>query len=133
MLNSNIEIEEKAFKKMMKNITNSSRETKIFENGSYLRGRKKALEVDITWQDLQEQYHKQNGKCHWFNLDLNLEDLFTPWHPLACSCDRIDNDVGYVKGNIVMTCRFANLGRSKANAELFEHSLQRIKQSVKDS
>jgi hypothetical protein len=127
------DIEQKVFKKMMVNIGNSSRQTKIFSNTSYLRGRKKELEVDITWQDLQDQYNKQGGKCYWFNLPLNLEDSFISWHPLACSCDRLDNSKGYLKDNIVISCRFANLGRGAASTELFENSLKRIKDSVKNN
>jgi hypothetical protein len=128
---SNEILEQKVFKKMIQRIHMSARETKIFSTTSYLRGRKKALDVNITWEDLKEQYIKQNGKCHWLNIPLNLNHTLISWHPLACSCDRLDNKIGYLKDNIVITCRFANLGRGAASQELFEEALKTIKENIK--
>jgi hypothetical protein len=128
---SNEKLQEKVFKKMMQRIQMSARETKIFSTTSYLRGRKKALDVDITWEDLQSQYLKQGGKCYWLDIPLNLANTLVSWHPLACSCDRLDNKIGYLKDNIVITCRFANLGRGAASQELFQEALQTIRENIK--
>lgn len=124
-------IEQKVFKSLMSRIKVSSRETKIRSTTSYSRGRKRALEVNIEWTDLRDQYYKQNKKCYWLGLDLDLCDNLTSWHPLAISCDRIDNDIGYVKDNIVISSRFANLGRGAANKDLFTSSLEKIISAIK--
>jgi hypothetical protein len=126
------DIEQKVFKGLMSRIKVSSRETKIYSKTSYSRGRKNALEVNIEWTDLRDQYYKQDGKCYWLNIDLNLSDNLVSWHPLAISCDRIDNAIGYTKDNIVISSRFANLGRGAANKELFVSSLEKIKTHIKN-
>jgi len=125
------DIETKVFKSLMSRIKVSSRETIIRSTTSYSRGRKHALEVSIDWKDLRDQYYKQNGKCYWFNIDLNLSDNLISWHPLAISCDRIDNTIGYTKENIVISSRFANLGRGAASKDLFISSLNKIVSNIK--
>ena len=115
----------------MSRIKVSSRETKIRSTTSYSRGRKKALEVSIDWTDLRDQYYKQNGKCYWLNIKLDLSDNLISWHPLAISCDRIDNAIGYTKENIVISSRFANLGRGAATKDLFIQSLEKIVSNIK--
>jgi len=126
------DIETSVFKSLMSRIKVSSRETVIRSTTSYSRGRKYALEVSIDWKDLKDQYYKQNGKCYWFNIDLDIADNLISWHPLAISCDRIDNNVGYTKENIVISSRFANLGRGAANKDLFISSLEKIISNIKN-
>ena len=78
-------------------------------------------EVSITEKDLCDQFNKQNGKCYWFDLDINPYDIFKSRYPLAMSVDRLDNEKGYVVGNIVICTRFANLGRgSSSTADMYE-------------
>jgi hypothetical protein len=125
------DIETKVFKSLMSRIKVSSRKTVIRSPTSYSRGRKEALDVSIEWEDLRDQYYKQNGKCYWLNIDLDLSDNLISWHPLAISCDRIDNDFGYTKENIVISSRFANLGRGAADKDLFIQSLEKIVLSIK--
>jgi len=119
--------EKKIFKGMMSRIKVSSRKTVIRENGSYSRGRKRELAVEITWEDLQQKYHQQNGLCHWFKIPIDLSHNLISWHPLAASCDRLDNNVGYTKDNIVITTRFSNLGRGACSEDIFIESLNTIK------
>jgi hypothetical protein len=128
-----LKLEKKVFKALMSRIKVSSRETKIHGLNSYSRGRKKELEVNINWEDLKNQYHKQNGKCYWLNITLNLSNNLISWHPLACSCDRLNNEIGYTKDNIVISSRFANLGRGAANQDLFRSSLNEILENFKSS
>ena len=124
------DIETKVFKSLMSRIKVSSRKTVIRSTTSYSRGRKEALDVSIEWEDLRDQYYKQNGKCYWLNIDLDLSDNLISWHPLAISCDRIDNGFGYTKENIVISSRFANLGRGAADKDLFIQSLEKILLSI---
>ncbi len=122
--------EEKIFKRMMSRIKTSSRKTVIRENGSYSRGRKEELEVKITWQDIQQKYHQQNRLCHWFKIPIDLSHNLIRWHPLAASCDRLDNNAGYTNDNIVIATRFSNLGRGACTEDIFIESLDTIKQAL---
>jgi len=72
-------------------------------------------EVRITERHLQKQFEKQKGRCYWFNIPLIPEDIFKTFYPLAMSVDRLDNTKEYTPDNIVIVCRFANLGRGNIN------------------
>ena len=79
-------------------------------------GRKKALSVLITWEDVYSILEKQNFKCKYTNIPLEPgfgkfgHELYEASHPLAPSLDRINNDEGYHIDNISITLRFINLG-----------------------
>ena len=72
----------------------------------------------ITIEDLENQWKKQGERCYWFNIPLDLMLLYNnhpdwyPKHPMAPSVDRIDDLKDYTPDNIVISCRFANLGRN---------------------
>jgi hypothetical protein len=80
-------------------------------------------EITITIDDLKEQWYKQEGKCYWLGIDMSLEDLFVSRSPFAVSVDRIDSSGGYSKNNIVLTTRFANVGRGAYQGEDFQERL----------
>ena len=79
-------------------------------------GRKKALSVLITWEDVYSILEKQNFKCKYTNITLEPgfgkfgHELYEAYHPLDPSLDRINNDEGYHIDNISITLRFINLG-----------------------
>jgi hypothetical protein len=80
-------------------------------------------DLDITLEDLKAQWEIQNGKCFWLNINMSLEDLLISRSPFAPSVDRIDSSRGYHKDNIVLTTRFANLGRGAYDNEDFKPRL----------
>lgn len=83
-------------------------------------------EVSITIDDLKEQWEKQNGKCYWLRIDMSLEDLMISRSPFAVSVDRLDSNGHYTKDNIVLTTRFANLGRGAYAGEDFQERLDKL-------
>ena len=87
------------------------------------RYRKGAVnEFDITVKFLKGLALKQNNKCHWLGIPLDLtckDKLRSP------SVDRLDNDRGYTKDNVVLTSRFANLGRHTSTTTEFNEFLCR--------
>ena len=83
-------------------------------------------DLDITPEDLKEQWDKQGGKCYWLNIDMSLVDLLVSRSPFAPSVDRIDSSRGYHKDNIVLTTRFANLGRGAYDNEDFKPRLDAL-------
>jgi hypothetical protein len=89
-------------------------------------------EISIDVQDLKNQYEKQDGKCYWMDYTLNPNDIFEPNNNAAMSCDRLDNDKGYVKGNFVITTRFANLGKRTMPNRKFRIFMERWKSDVRN-
>lgn len=66
---------------------------------------------------------KQNGKCYWFDIDIDFTKknaLFSP------SLDRLDNSKGHVEENVVLTTIFANYARNAATVEEMSKSLYSI-------
>lgn len=82
---------------------------------------RKYSEDKITSKFLRGLYEKQNGLCYWLKIPLDIEnnDELT-----APSLDRLDNDKGYSFDNIVLSSRFANLGRNTSTKEEFEEFLK---------
>lgn len=138
---------EKIFKKMMANVRlssanrGSSRKSAqriVNESGEYKRPLKVSLngvvyrehkhhEINIDWEYLKEVWIKQNKKDYWFpEYEIELNEIFVPYSIKSPSVDRIDETKGYVKGNIVITTRFANLGRGNYNREDFINFISKL-------
>lgn len=75
--------------------------------------------LDITYTDLIELYEKQQGRCYWTGIRLDQSYNKINYHPLGISVDRLDNDKGYLKDNLVLTIRLLNLGKNQYDAENF--------------
>ena len=85
------------------------------------RCKNKKIEYYIDVEDLEELWNKQNGKCFYSGVKMNLPLTSNGFEgrPLMenCSVDRIDSDKSYQKDNIVLCCYGANLGKSIWNKE----------------
>lgn len=76
--------------------------------------RKVPREFTITLEDLKQQWDKQNGRCAYTNVKLELPYSGKECPPLTrqASLDRIDSSKGYVPGNIQFVCSCINLLKS---------------------
>ena len=95
-----------------------TRGLKVSKSGGFYRDIKKR-DINIDHIYLEKQFKKQKGMCYWvphYRIDLN--QIFIANSVLAPSVDRLDGDEGYVKGNVVITTRFVNLGRNRDNDEV---------------
>jgi len=75
---------------------------------------KRFRDKEVNGNFLEKLKEKQNGMCYWLNIpiDFTMEDrLRKP------SLDRLDNNIGYRKDNVVLTTIFANTGRRDATIE----------------
>tara|TARA_R100001510_G_C7512274_1_gene111390 strand:+ start:116 stop:565 length:450 start_codon:yes stop_codon:yes gene_type:complete len=136
---------EKACKRMMKNVKLSSKTRGSYRDGAqkkvdgvYERAvvvnnngivyrAKKQHDINIDWEYLRDLYLKQDGRCHWMpNYKLELDEIFVPHSIKAPSVDRIDNSKGYVKGNVVLTTRFMNLGRGNYGVTEFNDFMKQL-------
>jgi hypothetical protein len=70
--------------------------------------------INITMEDVFEQFKKQNGKCYYTNLELIPQK---GWYSI--SLDRLDSAKGYIKGNIVICCWVINNMKSDINYNKF--------------
>lgn len=90
----------------------------------------------ITPDELKAIYEKQNGKCFWFGVDLDLDLLYKdhpdwyPKHPLCPSVDKIDPNGDYEASNIVICTRFANFGRNVYPFDKFSEIVAKLKSAV---
>ena len=114
----------KPFKKLLSNvITNASRPSPTRLSGAPPYKEKK---VDLTALYLMDLFfEEQKRKCHWLEIELNPQWIFEPNHPLSLSVDRLGTD--YVKGDVVICCRFANLGRNTCPYNKFKNILRYIR------
>ena len=79
------------------------------------RAKKLGLPFDIDIDFLDELFRKQNGRCYW--LGIPMVPSIKARDPRRPSVDRIDNAKGYTRDNVVLSCMFANLGRSVCDFE----------------
>ena len=75
------------------------------------RASKYGLEFSLTVEDVQEAWPKDN-KCPVLGVRLDSGGIMA-----SASVDRIDNDVGYVKGNIQIISHRANTMKSSSSPD----------------
>lgn len=79
------------------------------------RQRKHKGETNITVEYLKELWDKQSSICPFTGWKLNLPDSTIGWKsgasPKNASLDRIDNNQGYIIGNVRFISIMANLAR----------------------
>ena len=135
----------KAWKRVMENVKLSAkngaaggRTVTLLKNAGYTKeqiysklGNGSAKNVKIDENYLMKLFKEQLERCYWLGTKINVSDVLIPHHPLAPSIDRLNNDVGYVPGNVVITTRFANRGRCNVEDTFFlDMCLPRIKNDI---
>ena len=61
------------------------------------RGRKMDFDIELT--DLENLWNIQNGRCYHSGIPMNYDR--NEWR---VSIERLDNDLGYIKLNVVLCC-----------------------------
>lgn len=88
--------------------------------------RKHQCDIDVDY--INYLYEKQNGKCYWFGVDLIPSS--TKKHPQQPSLDRLNNNLGYIKGNVVLSCYSANIGRNENTENVWKEFIKQIKPTI---
>jgi hypothetical protein len=85
-------------------------------------------EIDIDCEYIDYLFDKQGGKCYWFGVDLipSTEKK----HPQQPSLDRINNKLGYIKGNIVLSSYSANIGRNENDYDTWKNFIKLINPNI---
>ena len=100
----------------LKGVTKSDKYTGLREH--FRRAKYRNQEFNITLDDLLEQWDKQNGLCPYSGVKLI--------HPIRikdeslifmASLDRIDSNLGYIKGNIQFISAATNLAKNNMTHE----------------
>jgi hypothetical protein len=121
--------QDKYFKILWNNVKLSARYGagggRVHKNDGQMR------DLTISIDDLVSLWEKQDGRCYWLNIKMSLEDLEIKNSPFAPSVERLDNDFGYVSGNIVLASRFANRGRGAYQNEDFYDRLESLLQEAR--
>lgn len=92
------------------------------------RSRVNGVECDIDGEHVLEVFNSQNGLCYW--LGVLMKPPIDPYKPAQPSIDRLDDSKGYVRGNIVISCRAANLGRGLTDQRVFRYFCEAITSSA---
>lgn len=109
------------FEKRVYKTKTDSRKGKIIGNLKF-SAKRRNLEFNLVYTDLELPKY-----CPI--LGHKLQYGFNPNNLLNASVDRIDNSKGYIKGNVIIISRLANLMKSSANLEdlqLFIDNYQKL-------
>lgn len=91
------------------------------------RAKKLGLEFSIDRNYLIELWNKQNGCCAVSGIKLETQSgTREDKNPFRASLDRIDNNDGYVKGNVRFTAHWVNNAKSTWTDEIFEIFVENI-------
>lgn len=97
------------------------------------KSRNYPFEVSVEY--LQSVLESQNYKCALTGSDLlcpktYIEKREMTSSPYLLSLDRIDNDLGYVEGNVQFVCVWANKARGSYDNEVFKEIINNLKSQV---
>jgi hypoxanthine phosphoribosyltransferase len=95
----------------------SSRKFNTFIQSAKMRN----LEFNLTKQYVWDIFLAQNKKCALSGVDLIFDGRIT-----NASLDRIDNDLGYIMGNVQWVDKMVNSMKSDFNQTLFINMCQKI-------
>lgn len=97
--------------------------------------KKRNKDIDITIDDLKDRWEYQNGICEFTGVKMVLSSYTKiVKNPIyTASLDRIDNNKGYVKGNIRWVSRAINWMKNDMNDDMLNELIMLIIENKKGS
>ncbi len=97
------------------------------------RAIRKKIPFDIDEEFINELLIKQNFKCKYSNLELELEfgNDDNRVSPNTISIDRVNSDLGYVKNNVVLVSAIVNTMKNEFSEEEFLNTVNLICENSK--
>jgi len=90
-------------------------------NKAKSRSKERQEETDLTLEYLKEIYDNQNGLCPYTNIKMEIprssQDEDIKKSPTKLSLDRIDPNIGYIKGNVEFVCYCINVMKNDFTKE----------------
>lgn len=83
------------------------------------RSKKKNILFNLDIEYLLNVYHNQKGKCYYSGIDLKIKIESCNNNRNVISVDRINPELGYIKGNIVLCCDVFNTMKNNMNPNQF--------------
>lgn len=103
--------------------TSWSRRFSVLLGVARCRERKNKILITITKDDLIEQLEKQEYKCFYTGVSLLLQEV----NKYNCvSIDRLDNTIGYISGNVVITTWLINRMKSNLTRDRFVETCKMV-------
>jgi hypothetical protein len=119
--------QDKNFKKIESG-KQKERRLRLWQNTLKHDSKNRGVEHNITVDDINEIFERQNGLCFWFGVPLIPSDKTK--HPQQPSLDRLDRSKGYTKENVVLCCYSANIGRNENDVETWKNFLGLLKKCI---
>jgi hypothetical protein len=113
--------------------------TKDIHNSLFGRWKSNAKSRDYTFtisiEYLQTLLEKQDFKCSYTNTQMLCPKTYNEKRemtssPYLVSLDRIDNELGYIEGNVQFVCVWANKARGAYKDDVFRDILKKYKEQV---
>ena len=86
---------------------------KYHANKARSRSKIKGYQTDLTTEYLKEVWDTQNGVCPYTGIKMEIsrtsQDEDIKKTPIKASLDRIDPNIGYIKGNVEFVCYCVNV------------------------
>ena len=83
-------------------------------HGSRISDKKKGRTCDLDFNWVLEQI-TINSKCKYCDIELGY---IAPYLPNHCTIDRLDDNIGHLKSNCVVSCRSCNCYQNKYKYQL---------------
>ncbi|MEM4258047.1 MAG: hypothetical protein QXL17_02705 [Candidatus Thermoplasmatota archaeon] len=97
-----------------------------YVNSVQLGARERNLEFNVSLEYLWALYNDQNRKCALSGMDITLDPQYSTHYrqdeksvTQTASLDRIDNNLGYIEGNVQWLHKKVNLMKNSYNQEEF--------------
>ena len=110
--------------------------TKDIHNALYGRwianAKSRNYPFQVSIEYLQELLERQNYKCAYTNMDMLCPKTYNEKRkmtssPYLISLDRIDNELGYIEGNVHFVCVWTNKAKGAYSHEIFKDILSNFR------